>query len=288
MQREPGHSSGFLSIACEGCSKTVTYSAAEVGELAVVSEALPASSPAGAEVAAASAHPRPGWGRGVGSEATPGAVPESGPIASAARRRWRPWVLTAALAAAGIALVVIALLRSGDGSEPLGLAVSDGTSGAPPSSAPAGTAAPPQQVGAGSSDVRLESRTFLELFAIGVPRGWRSEEIGTEVRISSRRYIATIAIFHQLGERSPKDLAQGAADFLAGRHPGATIGKTEYLRIGGRRAARVNSSYGGGEEAAIVLADDGYTFVMLRSLGGGSPEAVATAAEAAIASFKPA
>ena len=274
VRREAGPGTGLLSITCKGCGESITYKAAEAGELA----AGPVVANEDAGVNAARPEPEP-----------PPSAEEGFRRARRARRRSQgrglfPMVLIGTLIVAGLVLIAIGVLRSGDDSESSGPTAitppetSTPAEDAPPESQPA----PDQQAPA----VPLNRREFEGRFAIGVPAGWRASRGFSAIVLASPGEAAGIRIFLEPGAEPAGRLAAGAAGFLANDHSGAQIGKPQPVRLGQQKALSVTATYEGGEEVATVLSFGGYRFLILRRVNSDAPPEVAAAADAALQSFR--
>jgi hypothetical protein len=271
VRREAGPGTGQLSITCKGCGESIAYKAAEAGELAagpqVVNGETDVPEPAPAE--------------------PPSSTEEGLRRARRARRRTRgrgltgllPVIVIGILIAAGLVLIAIGVLRSGDDSDQGGP-----TAITPPeASAPAESAPPAGQQAPG---VSLSRRDFENRFAIGVPAGWRASRGFSAIVIASPDGAAGIRVFLEPGGEPVGRLAAGAAGFLADDHSGAQIGDPQPLRLGPQRALTVTATYDDGEEVAAVLSWGGYRYLILRRVDGDASPEVSAQADAALRSFR--
>lgn len=241
---------GRLVISCGGCGKSISCQAADLGELTN----LPPE--------------RPGETR------------------SAPPDRRLPKATLAVLAALGIALIAIAILRAGRDSEPTAQESPTGvetTVSAP--AAPAGSAKPAEPAKPAPKP-SLRRRDFQDLYTLGVPAGWSASSEGLVVTLNPPSDSAELRVFYQEGERSPAELANAAARFLLDQHPGAGLSAPKPERIGGVRGARVVARWHGGRETASLVADDGFTFLVLARVDGRASELVAASADASAASLR--
>jgi hypothetical protein len=281
VHREAGAGSGRLLITCRGCGHSIAYNAAEAGELAA-GPVLPN-----------------GGANGLDGEpdSDAGGPPPEAPQRRATARSlpaWLPPVLIAALVAAGLAMIVIGVLRSGgddgqatapESTQPAEVSTSSEVAPPAETEAPPETA-PPAPTEQQAPQVRLKRRDFEGRFAIGVPSGWEAGRSADAISIEPGGGVAEIRVFYELGEESPSELAGGAARFLADEHEDAQVGKPKTVRLGQATVSRVVATYAGGEEVAVVLADGGYTFVILRRVDRGASESVSAEADASLASFR--
>lgn len=281
VHREADAGTGRLKVTCKGCGASIAYKAAEAGELAA----------------------GPALANGEGPEPEPSLDPPPGHTElaggftrSASERAERPqghlprWVAPLAiglLIAAGVAMIVIGLNRTGGTgttpettTEEVPTAASTTASEAQP--APAETQPAPAQ-----PDVALNDRSFEGRFTIGVPVGWSAGERNSAISIASGGRVAEIRVYFQPGDGGSRDLARGAASFLEQEHPGAEVTKLRAVRLGSRKAMGVTATYQGGEESAVVVSGGGYEFLVLRRVDGGASPDVAAQADASLQSFKP-
>jgi hypothetical protein len=305
VRRGEGAGSGRLRITCEGCGATVDYKAAEAGELAA--GGLPTTTiPDNGEPPGPDAPPvavaRP-TGGGVPpppvvrrARATPRPQPRGGRIPS-----WIPVALISALILGGLAMIAIGLSR--DDEEPPASQPSGGQEAAP--AAPSGggqkaTPAPADQDEAQAPEspesaetpengagVSLDRRTFANRFAIGVPTGWDDRVEGGGISLTAPGATAEIAVFFEEGGMPLTQLASATRGFLAERHQGAQVAAPRPVRVGPHRALRIEATYQGGEEIAVVISANGFSHVVLRRVDRGASPDLEQQAEASLASFRP-
>lgn len=292
VQREQGPGSGRLLITCLGCGEAIAYRAAEAGELAAGPAIGNGEVTAGAAEPALAAAP-PTMASKPRSFRLGGAEDGSG------GSRLLPAVLVGGLILAGAALIGIGIARSGEddsaaGSQPAPSAAQGDPPAleAPPPAAqapdpePAPDPAPPAaEAPPPPAQPSLNRREFAGLFTLGVPAGWR-EGGGEAVTIAPGGGKAEVRVFYERGERSPRSLVGGAAGFLEDEHPGARVGRPRAVRVGGVAGTRVSATYPGGTESAVVLADAGYTFLILTRADRSASKQVAADARAAASSFR--
>ncbi len=156
-----------LRIICEGCGRVISHSAGEAADHGL--PGLPRAEPGPAA--------RRPAGSGAGDRSRVG-------------RGWRLLAVAGGVLALAAAAVAIARDDGDDGTPESQRPVIAELAEEPPAPAPA-------------EMVKLARRTFLDLFAIGVPKGWRSATSGTEVELVAGGAEGRIAIFHQPGERPP-------------------------------------------------------------------------------------
>jgi hypothetical protein len=324
VRRDEGLGSGQLSITCERCGATVEYKAAEAGELAA--GGMPTVAGNG-EPAAPAVPPRqtPAPRQGPPPIPAPSApTPPPGtrrPEPTPPRRSgflpsWVPVALIGALILAGVVMIAIGLAR--DDEEPAPPAPpaqqsgegQGAAQGAPPAAAPGpgadpnqqgGAQAPPQQGGAqapeqsgggappaaGSAEVPLQRRTFAQRFAIGVPRGWENGVEAGGITLSAPGATAEIVAFFEQGQTPAPQLARAARRFLAQRHPGAQMSGPTPVRLGRYRGLRIEATYQGGREAAVVVSAKGFSHLVLSRIDRGASADIARQVEAALASYRP-
>jgi hypothetical protein len=284
VRRETEAGTGRLSITCKGCGEAITYKAAEAGELA-----------AGPDLTNGDG--------GAPGPATPVDTPDDqglqrvaprAPSRSTDRSRLLPVILIGALILIGVVMIAAGLLRSGgtgrtdEATEPVATEAT-----APAETTPAEPAAPAETTppadttpAPGAAPVKLDRRTFEGRFAIGVPAGWKAGASGGAIAIAPNGDVAAIKVFFEPGMEPATELARGAARFLADEHEGADVSGAQPIRLGEEKGARVDATYSGGEESAVVLSASGYTFLVLLRVDGGASPAIAAEGEAALASFR--
>ena len=201
VRRDQAPGSGKLTVTCQGCGQTVSYNAAEVGEIGAFDlpeDALtrtedrapidrppvPAATPNGAGPPAVS---------DSGSVVTTGPGPRpAGGNRSGRLPRWAVPAAIGVLIAAGIAMIAVGLIRSGgdgqtDEDAPAPVEAEAPVEPAPPETAPAEPAAPADPAPAGQ--VALQNRSF-GAFTVGVPAGWDATvgvpRMGRERRVRRR------------------------------------------------------------------------------------------------------
>ena len=280
VRRDSTAGTGRLSITCKGCRQAITYKAAEAGELAAGPQ-LPNGGPtslAGPEL------PEP--------PPTESFKPVSAraPSGSSDRNLTRliPMVLIGGLIIAGLVLIAVGVLRTGDESQSR-LPTTPQEANAPADAAPAPAAPPPEQAAPApepAPQVELSRRGFAGRFAIGVPAGWEAVPSSDTIAIASPGGEAEIRVFSEPGEAPTVELARSARDFLADARAGAEVGKPKPLRLGQKRALSITATYEGGEEIAAVLSGGGYAFVVLRRVDSDASAAVTAEADRALASFR--
>jgi hypothetical protein len=294
VHRDEAAGTGRLKVTCAGCGESITYKAAEAEHLVPGPTAdangsyAPEQKRDGARIKPVP--PKlPASDRG-GDDSfrlrTGGGAPEGG--------RWLPIALIAALIGVGAALIAVGLTRGddegGDASagQPATAPVSTPTEPAsepPPDSPPAVTGN--ERKKERPRRTRLDRRDFEDgLFAVGVPAGWGSGAEGDATVLDAPGEVARITIFFELGTRPPGQLAQDAGRFLVDRHPGGELSRSRAVRLGGEGGATVAVDYGSGTETALVLADRGYSFLILTRVNRGASERVANQAEASSRSFR--
>jgi hypothetical protein len=279
VRRDSTVGTGRLSITCKGCRQAITYKAAEAGELAA-GPPLPDGGPtslAGPEL------PEP--------PATESFKPVSAraPSRSTDRNLTRliPMILIGGLIIAGLVLIAVGVLRTGDESQSR-LPTTPQEANAP-ADTPAPAAPPPEQAAPPpepAPQVELSRRDFAGRFAIGVPAGWEAVPGSDTIAIASPGGEAEIRVFSEPGEAPTVQLARSARDFLADARAGAEVGKPKPLRLGQQPALSITATYEGGEEIAVVLSGGGYAFVVLRRVDSDASAAVAAEADQALASFR--
>lgn len=283
VHREAGAGTGRLKVTCKGCGASIAYKAAEAGELA----AGPALANGEGPVPEPSMDPPPGHtelsggftpSSPAGGERPPGHLP-----------RWVAPLAIGLLIAAGVAMIVIGLNRTGGtGTTPettpeeAPTATSTAASQAQPAPAATQQAPPPTQ-----PQVALNDRSFEGRFTIGVPPGWSAGERNSAISLASGGRVAEIRVYFQPSDEGSRDLARGAASFLEQEHPGAEVTKLRTVRLGPRKGMGVTATYQGGEESAVVLSGGGYEFLVLRRVDDGASPDVAAQADASLQSFKP-
>lgn len=297
VRREAGAGTGRLSITCKGCGEGITYKAAEAGELAAGPELVNGDG-AGARPAAAppAAPPPPEQPKRL--EATP-LGPSEGAVGTSpvrgSRGRLPGWIQPALIALvilAGLVLVAVGISRSFGGDESPQQPVTSAETTAPAETAPAETAAPPPAETTPSPQpppsqgVNLTRRDVDGRYAIGVPRGWRSDSGDGALSIAAPGGVAAIRVFYESGAESDAELAEGAARFLADEHDGAQVSRPQRVRVGSVRGYEVTAAYGGGEETAMVLTRGGYSYLVLRRVDNGASEPIAAEATASFNSFR--
>jgi hypothetical protein len=134
----------------------------------------------------------------------------------------------------------------------------------------------------------LRRRGFAGRFTIGLPAGWRSSGNASDGFVfGPRGRSGGVSVFFEQGARPLGELAGLAAAFLTDRHGDAAIAAAEPIRLAGGRAAEVLATYAGGEEAALVLARGGFSYLVLRRVDAGAAAEVERQAVAVAASLRP-
>lgn len=302
VQRGKHPGSGRLRITCLGCGASVEYRTGEPGEAALPAvEAALANAGAGTE-----AEPKPiGMRREEGARPpSPSAAPRRRTAAAShryeppraerrpRRRRWLPAALVSLLVVAGLAMVAIGLLGSGDddGSTMRAEAPPAQEAAEEPAVVPPDVSQPAPEAAAGpdAKDIRLERRSFGGAFTLGLPAGWGADGSPEEgFSFAPRSGDAEVTVFFEQGTRDAAELAELASDFLAQRHEGARVGAPRRVRFGGGEAEKVRAGYAGGTETAIVLTDAGFSFLVLERVDRGAPPRVRAQAHAVAGSFRP-
>ena len=196
-----------------------------------------------------------------------------------------PRTLIGVLIAAGLALIVIGLIRSGDdGGESTAPVTSE------PQTVPAPVAEPEPEpetpAPVQEDEVALDTQAFEGRFEIGVPAGWERGREDGGVTIEADGGDTQIKVFFEEGERSNGELARAAAGFLADEYRGAQVGAPRGIRLGGYRASRVRATYRGGEAVAVVLSADGFAFLIVEEVERGASAQTEQEADAAVESFR--
>jgi hypothetical protein len=148
----------------------------------------------------------------------------------------------------------------------------------------------PQNQGAeapSGGGVALDRRRFARRFALGVPPGWQDGSENGAITLTAPGATAEVDVFFESGRQAPNELARAARDFLASRHDGAQVGKPTAQQVGGVQAARVTVTYPAGEEVAVLLSSNGFSFLVLRRVDRGASPDIGRQADAALASFRP-
>jgi hypothetical protein len=261
--------SGKLQIVCKGCGAVGDYSAASAAALGSPPEEVRRRG--AAESARLEVRPRP------------------------PRRRGRPWVARAAIAAlviAGAALIAIGVLAQDDeGGTPA-------EPEQPPAQAePAARQAPDAARNAAAAarraarlreKIRLQGEVFSDRFSIGVPSSWSSgglENGGTGLFSSDGH--AAVRVYYEVGGADVEELARGAARFLGNEHPGAQVQPAVRKRVGSLRGLSLTAEYPGGSERAVVLSSDGVSYLLLEQVEAEATPFRRLQANAALQSFRP-
>jgi hypothetical protein len=290
VRRESGPGSGRLKITCKGCGKAIEYRAAEAGELAAGGLEHLGLGAEDAAPAKPEARAKPTRGR-----RPPTSAEEPSPEGrDRGMPGWIPAALTGTLIVGGLALIMFGMLRSDDDDAPVSASspttAQTQTATVPPTPAatppPQATATAPSP--AGQPAVRLRRQTFPGSFTIGVAPGW---ETGTDlgegtIEIAAPGGAAEIDVYFESGERPAIVLAHSAADFLRGRHDGEQPGAALPYQLGDVAARRIEATHPQGTEVAVVLSEDGYSYLIISSLDRGAPERIERQAEAELASFR--
>ena len=303
VRREDEPGSGKLKITCEGCGETVSYRAADAVDLAAggLGADLPANG--GGELKAPAPKPQP---QPRVHATPPASSPGLSPWAPAPPRSgwrfagmrppsWVPALLIGALIVGGLGMIVAGLSRSDDETDAAPTTTAE-QAPSEPAAEPAPAAETPDQQGEqndegaaqqpGVAEVELDRTRVADTFAIGIPKGWERGETDGGISIAPDGRTAEVRIFFESGERPNSGLARAAAGFLADEHEGAQISAPETIRVGGERAAMIHSTYGGGEEDAVVLSDRGFAFLLTSRVDRGASEQIEKEAAAIIASFQ--
>ena len=305
VRRNEAPGSGKLTITCQGCGQTVSYNAAEVGEIGafdlpedgltrtvdrepVERAPAPARAPNG---------DRPPAGPAASSTATAGPGPHpAGGNSSRGLPRWLAPAAIGLVIAAGIAMIAIGLIRSGgDGeteeapaptqaeqpAEPTTPSESTPTEPTTTSEEPAQPAEPPPTGG-----VALQNRSF-GAFTVGVPAGWSASSAPDGAELEAPGSTAGLTVLAGSSDLSPLEFAQQSEQFLADRRPGASVGDPRSITFEGQPAARTIVSYPGSEEQVTFVSDGGTVYALIKRVEGGASAQVEDEADAALASFSP-
>lgn len=298
VRRDEAPGSGKLTITCQGCGQTVSYNAAEVGEIGAFD--LPEDSLTRTadrepvERAPAEAAPN---GSGPPARSESGSLITTGPGprpagGNSAAGGLPPWLAPAAIGlviAAGVAMIAIGLIRSGgDGEtsdEPSPTQAERPVTTGPAETTPAEPELEPEAT-APTGDIALQSRSF-GAFACGVPAGWTASRESDGASLVAPGSTAALTILAGRSDLSPIEFARQSEAFLAGRRPGAQVGDPEPLTFLGRPGARTIVSYSGAEEQVTFVSARGFVFALIKRVEGGASAQVEAEAEAALTSFEP-
>jgi hypothetical protein len=219
--------------------------------------------------------------------------------------RWLATGLIIALILGGLTMIAVGLLRDGN-QQQMTTSAPGGTAAQKPSNTPSATTpqpvpkrpqqqrqgkqatSAPQSAPAGAAGAQLQSRRIADRFTIGIPPGWERGTKDGAITFTAPGATAEIDVFFESGSQPTQQLARAVDGFLANRHPGAQVGAPQPLRLGALRALRVQATYSGGEEVAVVVSAKGYSYLLLRRVDRGAAADLRGQADAALASFRPA
>jgi hypothetical protein len=311
VRRDEAPGSGKLTITCQGCGQTVSYNAAEVGEIGAFD--LPQEGPA--RVEAPEPADRTPADKGPNGTRPPVRSESSGLVsggpgprpAEASRRsglpRWLVPGLIGLVIAAGVAMIAIGLLRSGgDGEteEPPAPTQAEAPPPAetqqqptqtqpttPETTTPDATPAPPAETPA-TGGVNLRTRSF-GTFSVGVPAGWSASREADGASLEAPGSTAGLTVIGGSSDLSAIEFARSPETelFLAGRRPGASVGDPKPVRFDGRPGARTIVTYSGSEEQVTFTSQGGTVYALIVRIERGASAQVEDEAAAALASFEP-
>jgi hypothetical protein len=132
---------------------------------------------------------------------------------------------------------------------------------------------------------RLDRTTVLGRFSVGVPQGW-SRGMGGGAVVLQPGDDAEIRVFLQPGAEPLNRLERQANGFLKREHSAAKVAPGVPLRLGSGKGREIRAVYRGGTETAIVVAADGYSYLLLGRVDAGASPSREAAALASLRSFR--
>jgi hypothetical protein len=293
IQRRNGSDGSLVRVVCGGCGQAIEYPAAVDDELVVQP---PASRSVSGRLLKSNrrdpAPPRSGSRRfrPQTPPSTNDAPTSASQIDEVEERRPRSLAIPGRLSAGLVALLIVGGLTlvvaglasdSGPSDEKLGQAglQTPAPTAVLPATVPAKPALPP---------VKLDRRQFAERVSIGIPFRWRAGVSGAAVTVLSRNGRAQVQVYFEQGSKPEGELVDQAKRFLLGRHAGARVISTGSQRVGGRPASIVSVAFPSGEESAVILVADGYTYVLLERFDKPFSVPLRRDGDAVVASFRPA
>lgn len=182
--------------------------------------------------------------------------------------RWLPDLLIGVLIVAGIAIIVVGLIR-GDGDQ-------GGDGGHEGDAAQQGATQP-----------SVSAEPFADRFRIGVPAGWRRSFAAGTFSFSPSGGGVELRVQLKAGERQLSELASAAARYLAARARRGRVEGPRRTRVGGVPALRLAASYPGGRTLAAVLSSGGYSYLIFATAERSAGPLLRRQLEAALASYRP-
>jgi hypothetical protein len=313
-----------LRLLCQGCGQRAAYAAGDAGLLGEEVEVKPSSeagestpapkrfrrrfAPTSAPVAPSAAGPAPAQSpappkRPVPPEspAPPASKLEGWLPAPAALPWWVPNVYILVVIAAGIGLIAFGVIheQNGGGNEGSAFEPPQSTQTAPaPQEQPAPSAVPsaarpaqgvptaPSAAALRRAKKKLDPVEVLGRFTVGVPEGWSQGTSGGAVVFRPDDGEAEVRVFLQPGAEPLNRLERDAARFLRQERDKVAVSDPESLRFGPTKARELRARYDGGTETAVVLAADGYSYLLLGQVDSKTPPSLDALTVAALRSFR--
>jgi hypothetical protein len=214
---------------------------------------------------------------------------------------WVPNAYIGLVILAGVALIAFGVLRGGE-SEQLPPAATTEPIGGVPAPAPAAVDA---GAAGGEADDRDEAsarftfsekalrrgdaleRVVEDQFAIGKPAGWGQGTADAALVLFDPAGDAQVKVYFEAGERDLGELTAQARRFLAGEHRDARIGPATKVRVGGSEGIALLATYPRGSERALLLVENGFTYLALGRVDSSAKEVTRLDTLAALGSFQP-
>jgi hypothetical protein len=315
---EPGRPR--LRLLCQGCGQRAAFAAGDAGLLGEEAEAgSEEARPKPRETRGLLRRrfaPAEAAEAGQSAEEPAPSVPDEDPVASpepslqswlpapAALPWWVPNVYILLVIAVGVGMIVFGVIHQrgddGDGGssfrspQPAQTAPTPTTPASPTPASPAAPARRPAKEAPQAPSAqalrqakkKLAAVGVLGRFTIGAPEGWAQGTSGGAVVFRPDDGRAEIRVFLQPGALPLNRLERDATRFLRQEHAKVALDSPTALKLGSTKARELRSGYDGGTETAVVLAADGYSYLLLGHVDSKTPPSLDALTVAALRSFR--
>lgn len=303
-----GLGGGHITIACRGCGARHDYATATIEfereiEFAPVNPSATDFRREKAAIPLALSSEKPTKPAPSQAKRLPAATP--------ARRNWKPEpprgaskerIITAGLLVLTVASLAFAVIRIvGGGDEPSGgaapVAVAPPTS-PPPRTAPRQGGEAPAAVG-GTQAERAQPRATpppppgrtvtAERFSITVPKPWTQRAAAGGLLLAPPGSSAvSLQVFYEADPDLTRQLmAEQTAAYLRSRDPGATVSTPQPVLGLSSPGFELRARGPAGTQVALAVLADPYRYLVIESVNPGTPRALRSQADQALASFRP-